>query len=117
MHAEHNCELAAGGNTVTGAKVACMYQGTKLVAQLDVKRNVAFRLQMDRKHWLSLRPILHEIGLLQEPICLPGGGRDRWDLVNLSAGGSRYARWSRLPITAGCRVVSGHPRRIDKFGP
>jgi hypothetical protein len=27
---------------------------------------------MDRKHWLSLRPILHEIGLLQEPICLPG---------------------------------------------
>jgi hypothetical protein len=45
-----------------------------LVAQLDVKRNVAFRLQVDRKHWLSLRPILHEIGLLQEPICLPGKG-------------------------------------------
>src|SRR5882762_9359000 len=75
MHAEHYCQLAAGGNTVTGAKVARMYQGTKLVAQLDVKRNVAFRLQVDRKHWLSLRPILHEIGLLQEPICLPAGGR------------------------------------------
>jgi hypothetical protein len=25
---------------------------------------------VDRKHGLSLRPILHEIGLLQEPICL-----------------------------------------------
>jgi len=44
---------------------------------LDVKRNVAFRLQVDRKHWLSLRPILHEIGLLQEPICLPVGGERR----------------------------------------
>src|SRR6267378_2956502 len=104
MHAEHNCQFAAGGNTVTGTKVARMHQGTKLVAQLDVKRNVAFRLQVDRKHWLSLRPILHEIGLLQEPICLPVGcvAVDRHS-VNLSAGGSQYARWSRLPITAGCR--------------
>src|SRR5712672_4672958 len=77
MHSEHNCQLAAGGDTVTEAKVARMYQGTKLVAQLDVKEDVTFRLQVDRKHWLSLRPILHEIGLLQEPICLPARVRRR----------------------------------------
>src|SRR6267154_1379296 len=35
------------------SRLAGVYQGAKLVAQLDVERNVAFGLQMHRNHWLS----------------------------------------------------------------
>src|SRR5882762_7568870 len=53
VDAELYSEFAARRNAVSGAQIACVYQGPKLVAQLDVERNVAFGLQMHRNHWLS----------------------------------------------------------------
>src|SRR5882762_1477517 len=48
VDAELYSEFAARRNAVSGAQIACVYQGPKLVAQLDVERNVAFGLQVYR---------------------------------------------------------------------
>src|SRR5260370_34270534 len=53
VDAELYSEFPARRNAVSGAQIACVYQGPKLVAQLDVERNVAFGLQVYRNHWLS----------------------------------------------------------------
>src|ERR1700716_384163 len=53
MDAELHSEFAARRKGGSGAQFACVYQGAKLIAQLDVERNVAFGLQMHRNHWLS----------------------------------------------------------------
>src|SRR5882762_2126139 len=53
VDAELHSELAARRNAVPGTQIACVYQGAKLVAQLNVERNVAFGLQMHWNHWHS----------------------------------------------------------------
>src|SRR5258706_1691706 len=53
MDAELHSEFAARRKAVSEAQFACVYQGAKLVAQLDVEWNVAFGLQVYRNHWLS----------------------------------------------------------------
>ena len=44
VNAELCSEFAAGGDAVAVAQFAAMDEGAKLVAQLDVERNVAFGL-------------------------------------------------------------------------
>jgi len=46
VNAESESELAAGGDAVTGMKIASMDEGTELVAKLDVERDVAFGLKV-----------------------------------------------------------------------
>src|SRR5262249_29976542 len=53
VDAQNGREFPAGRDAVAGAQIACVHQGTKLVAQLDIERNVAFRLKVYRKHCLS----------------------------------------------------------------
>jgi hypothetical protein len=52
MDAELRGQLAAGGDAITGAKVAGVHQRAQLVADLDVERDVAFGLELQRHHWL-----------------------------------------------------------------
>src|SRR3981189_3710482 len=65
MDAELHREFAARWKAVSEAQFACVYQGAKLVAQLDVERNVAFGLQVYRNHWPSqpdqYRPVLCQV--------------------------------------------------------
>ncbi len=44
VHAQLQRQFAAGGNAVARAQIAGVHQRAKLVAQLDVERNMAFRL-------------------------------------------------------------------------
>ena len=53
MNTEHLREFAAGGNAVAGAKVTGMNEGAKLIAELNVERNVAFGLKVYWQHCLS----------------------------------------------------------------
>src|SRR6266566_8166861 len=53
VDAELQGKFTARRNAVSRTQIACVYQGAKLVAQLDVERNVTFRLQMHRDHWYS----------------------------------------------------------------
>ncbi|HYW85136.1 MAG TPA: hypothetical protein VFB30_17875, partial [Spirochaetia bacterium] len=46
MNTESESEFAAGGNAVTGTQIAGVDQGTELVAELDVERDVAFGLKV-----------------------------------------------------------------------
>src|SRR6267143_4520426 len=64
MDAELHSEFAARRKAVSKAQFACVYQGAKLVAQLDVERNVAFGLQMYRNHWHS-QPVQYNPVLCQ----------------------------------------------------
>jgi hypothetical protein len=36
MHSQHGGQLAAGRDAVAGTQIACMHQGTQLIAQLNV---------------------------------------------------------------------------------
>ena len=53
MHSQHPRQFAACRDAVARAQIARVHQRPQLVAQLDIQRNVAFRLEMYRKHWLS----------------------------------------------------------------
>jgi hypothetical protein len=53
VDAEHGGELAAGGDAVAWAQITSMDQGAKLIAELNVQRDVGFWLEMDREHCLS----------------------------------------------------------------
>ena len=53
MNAEYNGKFAAGGNAVAGTKITGMNQCAKLIAQLNVKRNVTLGLEMYWQHCLS----------------------------------------------------------------
>jgi ABC-type sulfate/molybdate transport systems ATPase subunit len=53
VHAELHSKFTARRNAVSGAQIPGVYQGAKLVAQLNVERDVAFGLQVHRKHWHS----------------------------------------------------------------
>jgi hypothetical protein len=44
VNAKLRGKFAAGGNAVAVTQFAAMYEGAKLVAQLDVERNVTFGL-------------------------------------------------------------------------
>jgi hypothetical protein len=44
VHAELHRKLAARRDAVSRTQIACVHQRAKLVPQLDVKRNMAFRL-------------------------------------------------------------------------
>jgi hypothetical protein len=46
VHAESKSELAASGYAITGMQIAGMDQGTELVAELDIERDVAFGLKV-----------------------------------------------------------------------
>jgi hypothetical protein len=46
-------KFTARRDAISRAQIPCVYQGANLVAQLDVQRNVAFRLQVDWNHWHS----------------------------------------------------------------
>jgi len=53
MNAESESEFAAGGDAVTGTQIAGVDQGTELVAELDIERNVTFGLKVYWQHCLS----------------------------------------------------------------
>src|SRR5712672_608569 len=53
MDTEDGSEFAAGRNAVARAEIASVYQRAKLVAQLDIERNVTFGLEMYGQHCLS----------------------------------------------------------------
>jgi ABC-type lipoprotein export system ATPase subunit len=44
VYAELHRKLAAGRDAISGTQIACVYQRAELIAQLDVQRNVTFRL-------------------------------------------------------------------------
>jgi len=52
VNAQLRGEFAACGNAFSGAQIASVNQGADLIAQLDVERDVAFGLEMERNHWL-----------------------------------------------------------------
>jgi hypothetical protein len=53
VNAELHGKFTARRDTVSRTQIPCVYQGADLVAQLDIERNVAFRLQVDWNHWHS----------------------------------------------------------------
>src|SRR6266446_10985833 len=53
MDAEDGREFATGGNAVARTQIASVDQCAKLIAQLDIKRNVTFGLEMYGQHCLS----------------------------------------------------------------
>jgi len=53
MNTESESEFAAGGDAVTGTKIASVDEGAELVAELDIERNVAFGLKVYWQHCLS----------------------------------------------------------------
>jgi ABC-type sulfate/molybdate transport systems ATPase subunit len=53
VNTEHLREFAAGRNAVARAKVTGVNQGAKLIAELNVERNVAFGLKVYWQHCLS----------------------------------------------------------------
>ena len=65
MHAKVLGQLAAGGNAVARAQLAAVDHGAKLVANLKVKRDVTFGLELQWQHWLSPTTTLHGFGLLK----------------------------------------------------
>jgi hypothetical protein len=46
VHTQNGGKLTAGGNAITGTKVTCVNQRAKLIAQLDIERNMTFGLEM-----------------------------------------------------------------------
>jgi hypothetical protein len=46
-------QFATCGNALSGPQIASMNEGTNLVAQLDIERNVTFGLQQEWNHWLT----------------------------------------------------------------
>jgi hypothetical protein len=57
MDAESESEFAAGGDAITGTQIASVDQGTELVAELNVERNMTFGLKVYWQHCLSPRRI------------------------------------------------------------
>jgi len=53
MDAESESEFAASGDAVTGTKIAGVDEGTELIAELDIERNVTFGLKVYWQHCLS----------------------------------------------------------------
>ena len=53
MNAQHRRELTAGGDAVARAQVTGVDEGAKLIAKLNVERNVGLWLEMHWEHCLS----------------------------------------------------------------
>src|ERR1700693_3971819 len=52
VNAQLRGEFAACGGAFSRAQIASVNQRADLIAQLDVERDVAFGLEMQRNHWL-----------------------------------------------------------------
>src|SRR6267154_1190890 len=104
MHAEDGSELAAGRNAVARAKIASVYQRTKLVTQLDIERNVTFGLEMYGQHCLSQKANCSRYwtGARANLSCRVFGGiwrnSPREDAINLGANPDRWREQARRRI-------------------
>jgi hypothetical protein len=105
VNAQLRGEFAACGNAFSRTQIASVNQGADLIAQLDVERDVAFGLEMERNHWLvqSGQSIISFSGVKSQFVfCVfSSTGFSLWGLT--FAGGTKTNRLKRVLLRPGAR--------------